>query len=144
MDTDPRGRMAGDSESPVGQEAPMVAALGWGQQVAIGVLGPLLVRVDDSELTVSAPKERGVLGLLAIRNGAVVGTDELVQATWGDDPPRSAAKALQIYISALRRALPGGAITTHPQGYRLGLGTDSVDAARFEALVGTARRVGEA
>jgi DNA-binding SARP family transcriptional activator len=61
-----------------------------GRPAEIGVLGPLTIRVDGSEVVLSAPKPRGVLELLAVRCGQVVGVGDLIGALWGDDSPPSA------------------------------------------------------
>ena len=76
-----------------------------------------------------------MLVLLALRPGRVVQPPELIARLWGDEPPRSAAKTLQTYVSSLRRLLPGGAIETVGGGYRLGVAPDDVDVAVFERLV---------
>jgi DNA-binding SARP family transcriptional activator len=65
----------------------------------------------------------------------------LIIGLWGERPPRSAAKTVQAYVSALRRVLPTAAIETAPGGYRLCLTPDQVDAVRFENV---ARRGGQA
>ena len=111
-------------------------------RVEIDVLGPMTVRVDGREVTISAPKERAILSLLAIRSGSVVSLAELVDALWGDDPPPTAAKAVQIYISKVRRALPDGTIQTISPGYRSGVDPADVDAVQFERLLREARRHG--
>src|SRR6185295_7491153 len=49
-----------------------------------------------------------------------------------------AANALQRLASRLRKALPDGAVDGHTDGYRLTVAPDSVDAVRFERLVGQA------
>ena len=99
----------------------------------VGLLGPLLVvDGDGAELLVTAPKERVVLSWLALRAGATVRAAELMSVLWDDDPPVSAAKTLQNYVSALRRVLPVGAIDTVPGGYRLAVGPDDIDVGRFE------------
>lgn len=105
-------------------------------------MGPL-VAIDDrgTPLVVTAPKERATLAVLALRAGRVVSAAELMAALWGEGPPRSAPKTVQAYVSALRRALPAGAIETAPGGYRLCLRADQVDAMRFESL---ARQGGQA
>ena len=91
--------------------------------VQVGLLGPLRVVGDDGvEVRVAAPKERAVLAVLGLRAPAVVSAGELIDALWGEDPPRSAAKTLQNYVSSLRRLLPAGAIETVGGGYRLGGG----------------------
>jgi predicted ATPase/DNA-binding SARP family transcriptional activator len=111
----------------------------------LGLLGPLTLIGDDGALLTvpAAPKERAVLEMLALRPARVVRTSELVDALWGEKPPRSASKALQIYISALRRVLPVGAIETSPGGYRLRTDPDAVDVTRFERLVRSGSRAVE-
>jgi predicted ATPase/DNA-binding SARP family transcriptional activator len=106
--------------------------------VKLGLLGPLVVVFDDgSEITVSARKERAVLELLALRVGTVVQRDEIMQALWGDDSPRTAVKVIQTYVSALRRKIGKDLIQTVGEGYRLSVTTDDIDAVRFERLVRT-------
>ncbi len=102
----------------------------------VGLLGPLRVVGDDGvEVRVAAPKERAVLELLALRAGRVAPAGELIDAVWGEDPPRSASKTLQTYVSSLRRFLPAGRIETVGGGYRLVVSADAVDALCFEELV---------
>ena len=106
--------------------------------MSIAVLGPVTVDGDDAGL---APRERVVLGVLAVRRGEVVSADALADALWDQEPPPSWAKVVQGCISRLRRALGPGAIETHGQGYRLALPAEQVDAARFERLVVRAREL---
>jgi DNA-binding SARP family transcriptional activator len=107
--------------------------------VELRILGPLEV-CDDSGQPVKLPagRERVLLAVLALRRGEVVSTDQLVDALWGEQPPPTAAKALQGYVSHLRRLLAsageGGALVTQSPGYLLRLGDESVDAGRFEVL----------
>ena len=66
--------------------------------------------------------------------------DRLIELLWGDDPPLSAANALQVHISALRRALepdrpPYKLLISDKTGYLLNVRPDQVDYARFEQLV---------
>ena len=70
------------------------------------ILGPFEV-CDDSGQPVKLPagRERALLAVLALRRGEVVSTDALVDALWGETPPPTAAKALQGYVSHLRRIL---------------------------------------
>ena len=60
---------------------------------------------------------------------------------WGEDPPASAGKMVQLYVSQLRRLLAGddAQIVTHGRGYELRLPDDAVDVTRFERLVERAR-----
>ena len=55
--------------------------------------------------------------MLGLHAGSVVSADTLVELLWGDDPPRTAAKALQTHISALRRTLGDGFVVDG--GHRL-------------------------
>ncbi|MGB6571903.1 MAG: BTAD domain-containing putative transcriptional regulator, partial [Trebonia sp.] len=104
--------------------------------VQIGMLGPLEVRTDDGGLAdVPGARLRGLLTALALRPDRVVPKASLVDWIWGEDPPADAANALQRLVSRLRKALPEGAIEGQPDGYRLRVAPDAVDAARFERLV---------
>lgn len=108
----------------------------------VGLLGPLTVVGDDGvELRApGAAKERAVLAVLGLRVGSTVGVSELIDALWGEDPPVSAAKTLQKYVSALRRRLPAGAIATVGAGYQLNADVDSVDVFVFEHRVAAGQR----
>jgi DNA-binding SARP family transcriptional activator len=103
------------------------------------LLGPLVVRLDGRAVVVSAAKERVVLSLLALRLGSAVSTDALTAALWGDEPPRTALRAVHTYVSNLRRVLPEGAVVTVPGGYRADLQPEAVDTDRFERAVRAAR-----
>jgi WD40 repeat protein/DNA-binding SARP family transcriptional activator len=63
----------------------------------------------------------------------------LIDGLWGEDPPATAAKVVQIYVSNLRKALANGdggeAIVTHGRGYELHIDRDHIDVARFERLL---------
>jgi ABC-type transport system substrate-binding protein/DNA-binding SARP family transcriptional activator/DNA-binding beta-propeller fold protein YncE len=88
-------------------------------------------------LSLGPPKQRAVLAMLGLRPGHTVSVDELAEGLWGERPPASAAKMIQLYVSHLRRAIEGdgAAIVTHGRGYALELAAVDVDAVRFEALV---------
>jgi DNA-binding SARP family transcriptional activator len=109
------------------------------RDVEIAVLGPMLMRVRGREIALTAPKERALLALLAIRCGHVVSCDEISLALWGDAPPRTAVKAIHGYVSNLRRTLSAGGIETVSPGYRAVIDPDAVDAIRFESLLVGAR-----
>jgi predicted ATPase/class 3 adenylate cyclase/DNA-binding SARP family transcriptional activator len=100
----------------------------------VGLLGPLVVTGDDGveSRVPGAAKERAVLAVLALKAPRTVSLSELVDAVWGEDPPRTAEKALQTYVSGLRRALSPGAIETVGGGYRLAVAAEDVDVAVFE------------
>ena len=75
----------------------------------IHVLGPLEVVGDDGLVPLAAAKQRQLLAALVIRGGETSSTDVLIEALWGASPPTSAQKLLQVYVSRLRKALPGPA-----------------------------------
>jgi DNA-binding SARP family transcriptional activator len=106
------------------------------------ILGPLaVVAADGEELPVVGQKARAVLTLLILRANEVVSTEFLVDALWGEQPPRTATTSLQNSISALRKLLGADVLVTRPPGYVLSVESDAVDALRFERLVAAAREL---
>ena len=73
--------------------------------VEIRILGPLDVRIGETQVRVRPGVHRLILTLLALRNGATVGTDVLAELIWGDNAPTNPTNALHSQISHLRRAL---------------------------------------
>ncbi len=96
------------------------------------ILGPLEVGGEPFH---GGPKPRALLVSLVLARGSPVSRERLVDAVWGERPPASAAHALQVYVSELRKA--GIEIERHGDGYRLY--ADWLDAAEFEGLLETAR-----
>jgi predicted ATPase/DNA-binding SARP family transcriptional activator len=104
------------------------------------MLGPFEVRTDDGvSADVPGARLRGLLIALALEPGHVVPKAALVDWIWGENPPAEAANALQRLVSRLRKALPEGSVEGQPDGYRLKVEPDAVDAVRFERLLGRAR-----
>ena len=86
--------------------------------------------------------QRALLASLLLEHGRAVSRQRLVDSLW-HDPPRSAAHAIEVYVSKLRRSLASigatSSITTLGTGYAL-QGDDSlVDLARFRRLARSAR-----
>lgn len=105
------------------------------------VLGPLELVADGAPLPLRAAKQRRLLAALVVARGRPLSSDELIDVVWGESPPPSARKLLQVYASQLRKALNGGAhIVTSPNGYALEVDAESVDATRFERLLTEGRR----
>ena len=110
----------------------------------IRVLGPLEL-ADDEGVVAVAPKERQLLAALVVEAGRTCSRDALIDALWGSAPPRSAPKLLQVYVSKLRRLLPGPArILTREPGYAIELDDGMLDAARFESLLAAGREAADA
>ena len=101
------------------------------------LLGPLEVRSDGRPIAVGRGKQRALLAVLALNAGRVVPADRLIDELWGDTPPATAATALQVYVSRLRKSLGEGAIATREPGY---LVEGDVDVRHFEELVSQAQR----
>ena len=107
----------------------------------VRILGPLEVRGDRGPVSIDTPKERAVLEVLALRAGDLVEPDVLIDALWGPEPPRTAAKSLQSHISRLRRALPAGTVLTEAGRYRLVVeDVNDVDVLLFQRLIDAGRQ----
>jgi predicted ATPase/DNA-binding SARP family transcriptional activator len=103
-----------------------------------GVLGSLTA--GQPPRPVEGRAERRVLAALLIDAGRLVTVDRLMDALWGDSPPRTAQASLHVRVSNLRRAVGRGSIASEPAGYRVVVGDDDVDAAVFERLLADGRR----
>ena len=103
------------------------------------VLGPFQVEDDGRPLTLGSARRRALLALLTLNAGRVVGVERLVDALWGESPPRTAIHVLHVYVSDLRRSLPDEILVTAPPGYLLSVRTGAVDLADFERLVSRGR-----
>ena len=100
------------------------------------ILGPLEVVDDDGRLVeLGGAKQRAVLAVLLLRANRVVSRDELIDALWGERAPVTATKALQVYVSQLRKALGHERIVTRTPGYELRLDAGELDLDHFHALV---------
>jgi DNA-binding SARP family transcriptional activator len=84
-------------------------------------------------------KLRALLVLLLLHANEVVPSDRLIDDLWSGSPPSTAANALQVYVSRLRKLLGREALMTRSPGYLLHVEPDQVDALRFERLVEGAR-----
>ena len=106
------------------------------------LLGPLDA-VDDRgmPLPLGAPRQQMLLASLALRAGEVCSADRLIDEIWGERPPASAAHAIQVYVSNLRRALGAGRIVTRAPGYVLLLGPGELDLESAEQLAGEGGRL---
>jgi YVTN family beta-propeller protein len=110
--------------------------------VEFRILGPLEVVDDDRPLQLGRGRERALLALLLLRANEVVATDVLIEHLWLDSPPATAPKALQVYVSRLRKHLGADVLVTRSPGYALEVRPEQFDLARFELLVEEARDAG--
>ena len=111
------------------------------------ILGPLEVREGDRRLSCKGAKQRLLLATLLLRAGETVSSDHLIEALWGESPPETADKALQMHVSQLRKLLeperapgsPGRILVTSPPGYLLKAEPEQLDLHRFEQTAAQGR-----
>ena len=106
------------------------------------VLGRLEVWRGGQRLDVPGGRRCRVLAALLVHAGAPVSVDALVEAAWDADVPADPRAALYTVVSRLRGLLGDHVLSTEPDGYRIDVAADSVDAMRFERLCRTAATVG--
>ena len=105
-------------------------------RIKFRILGGLEAEVGDDALELGGGKQRAVLGALLLRAGSVVPDSHLIEEIWGESPPASSGHGLEAYVSRLRHELVphGVSLERSSGGYRLDLGSASLDARVFEAL----------
>ncbi len=105
----------------------------------VRLLGPVELVGTGGSVAVGGPKERALLAFLALHVNETVSEAALVDALWAEDPPRTAVRTLQAYLSRLRRALQelvegDSTLETRPGGWVLRAPFDTVDVRQVEAL----------
>ncbi len=103
------------------------------------ILGPLEVSAGDGAIKLGGPKQRAVLAHLILRANRPVPVDLLIDGLWGEEPPGTAKNTLQTYVYRLRQVLGDDRISSEAGGYVLRADAAEIDAARFEAMVKTAK-----
>jgi DNA-binding SARP family transcriptional activator len=107
------------------------------------ILGPLEVADRDREVLLGGGRQRSVLALLLLHANEVVPSERLIDQLWGDTPPQTAAKTVQVYVSQLRKSLrngePDGPLLTRGHGYVLQVGPGELDLQRFERALADGR-----
>jgi DNA-binding SARP family transcriptional activator/tetratricopeptide (TPR) repeat protein len=104
-----------------------------------GVLGPLEVTDDGRRIGIAGAKQRVLLAILLVNANRVVSLDRLIDALWEEQVPDTAAKALQVHVSQLRKLLGPGRLATRSPGYLLRVDEGELDLHEFEALVRRAK-----
>ena len=61
-------------------------------------------------MALGGTKQRALLAMLALDANRAVSVDRLIEGLWGEEPPPTAVKMLQGYISQLRKLLPGAIV----------------------------------
>jgi DNA-binding SARP family transcriptional activator len=109
--------------------------------VEFKVLGPLEVLDEGRPLALGAPRQRALLAVLLLHANEVVSTDRVSEALWPDELPRTATKAIQVYVSELRKVLGAARdrLETRGSGYLIRVGPGELDLHEFERLLAAAR-----
>jgi DNA-binding SARP family transcriptional activator/class 3 adenylate cyclase len=98
------------------------------------ILGPLEALEDGCGLDLGAQKHRALLAVLLLDANRVVSTDRLIDALWEDEPPDTAQKALQVYVSQLRKLVGRDRLERKAPGYVLHVDPEELDLDRFTRL----------
>jgi len=104
------------------------------------LLGPLEAVVDGRPVQLAAAKPRALLALLLLNRNQVVSSERLIDELWADEPPATAMKTLQVYVSQLRKELGAERLLTRPPGYLLHVHEGELDLERFEQLAAEGRQ----
>ncbi|HEX2433209.1 MAG TPA: BTAD domain-containing putative transcriptional regulator [Gaiellaceae bacterium] len=108
-------------------------------ELEVRVLGPLEASRGRRTIPIGGHKPRALFASLALEPRHVVSVDRLVENLWPTRQPETAAHAVQVYVSQLRKALGTGTIATRAPGYVLDIDEKHVDVHRFERLVDEGR-----
>jgi DNA-binding NarL/FixJ family response regulator/DNA-binding SARP family transcriptional activator len=106
------------------------------------ILGPLEVVDGGEPVTLGRLKERLVLAVLLLHANGFVSRERLIDELWGELPPPTAKKAVNVYVSQLRKVLTRNGrdpIATADGGYRFRIESGELDSTRVEHLLATAR-----
>ena len=104
------------------------------------ILGPLEVRDGGVAVGLGGVRERSLLAVLLLNANELVPTDRLIDELWGEQPPKTAVKTVQVYVSRLRKVLGANTIVTSAPGYVLAVDKEQIDARRFERLAAQGSR----
>jgi DNA-binding SARP family transcriptional activator len=107
--------------------------------VEYGVLGLLRAVAGGEPVPLGGRMQRALLATLLLQANEPVSTERLVEAVWGGRPPPTAAHAVSVYVSKLRKLLGEDAIGRAPTGYVLRVAPGRLDLERFERLCREAR-----
>jgi DNA-binding SARP family transcriptional activator len=84
-------------------------------------------------------KQRSLLAFLLLHPNQAMSRDRLIDELWGDPPPGTAATAVQVHVSQLRKALGRDVIVTQTPGYLIRVRDGELDLERFERSVAEAQ-----
>jgi DNA-binding SARP family transcriptional activator len=109
-------------------------------EIRYALLGPVVAWRDGHELDLGWAKQQTVLVTLLLELDRPVPVSAIIDAVWGESPPRDARNAVQTYVSRLRRVLQPGVATddaaavllSADNGYRVRGDPAQLDVVVFE------------
>ena len=111
------------------------------------LLGGIEILLNGRPVDTGHARQRSVLAVLLAEANTVVPTAALIDRVWGQQQlPAGPAKAVQTYISLLRRAIAGAGIATitrQAAGYRINVDPGAIDLHLFRELISQARVAGD-
>ncbi len=105
--------------------------------VHVQVLGPVEVVVDGAQRTPAGKRDRALVAMLALARGETIGEEAVAAGLWGALVPP--AGALEAMVERVRSECAGDALASGPDGLRLTVAAEDVDALEVERLVTAAR-----
>ncbi len=120
-------------------------------EIQIQILGTIAASRDGQSVRLGPPRQRAVLGLLALTPGNWWPRETLIDAIWGDGAPSAVVNLVQVYVSRIRRAIDpgrpardeGNVLTSGASGYQLQVSGDQLDLIVFRELTEQARAASE-
>jgi DNA-binding SARP family transcriptional activator len=124
------------------------AATDEGGQIEFRLLGPVEAWHGTTSLPLGRPKQVALLVALLLQAPHLVPVDELADCLWGDDPPARPGRAIQVYVSDLRKRLTCRScrlagdrlLVARRPGYLVAVESEQVDVYRYERLAEEGRR----
>jgi DNA-binding SARP family transcriptional activator len=125
---------------------PIQDPYGTNGRLCFKALGPLTAWRGQKQLDLGPPRQRAVLGLLAVNPGTLVPREALIDALWKEEIPATATNLVQTYVARLRRTLEprrqfrdrGGHLASVGTGYRLQVTKEELDVLAFRDLIAKA------
>lgn len=118
-------------------------------ELRFAVLGPLRAWSGETLQSPGPPRQCALLAALLLRDGRTATASELIDAVWGEDPPKAALASLRAYASRLRKALGpdvARSLLSGSGGYALRVAEGALDldvAEEYAARAGKAESDGD-
>jgi WD40 repeat protein/DNA-binding SARP family transcriptional activator len=108
--------------------------------VEFRILGSIQMAGDDGPIRLGGPRQRAVLTILLLHANRLVPVETIADDLYGDAAPATAVAQVQDHVSQLRKLLGqsrddrDAILQTRPPGYLLQVGSEQLDASRFEGM----------